>query len=145
MWKFNDKELTIDEIPEKAFGFIYLITNTIDNKKYLGKKFLTKASYKTVNGKRKKCRKESDWASYYGSSDILKELINQYGKENFNREIICFCENKITLSYCEENLQHHFKVLESDDWINANIRARIYKKHIQNKIPDLSAIKSKFI
>ena len=59
MWLYNNKELTDEDIPTSAIGFIYVIKNTLNDKKYVGKKQLTKAGYKTVNGKKKKIRRES--------------------------------------------------------------------------------------
>ena len=36
MWIYNNNELTT--IPSEAYGYVYLITNKITNKKYIGKK-----------------------------------------------------------------------------------------------------------
>ena len=84
MWLYEDKEFT--EV-EDYYGFIYLIENLINGKKYIGRKYLTKAGYKTIKGKRKKLRVESDWRDYYGSSTSLKEDIDLYGKDSFRRTI----------------------------------------------------------
>ena len=35
-WFYQDKEVT--EIPEDSIGFVYLITNLTNNRKYIGKK-----------------------------------------------------------------------------------------------------------
>jgi hypothetical protein len=56
-WIYEKEPLT--EIPEGAIGFVYLITNQANGMKYIGKKFLTKAGYKQVKGKRRKIRKVS--------------------------------------------------------------------------------------
>ena len=57
-WLYQGKEFINDD--PKIFGFVYLITSKIDGKKYIGRKYLSSAGYKTVKGKRKKVRKESD-------------------------------------------------------------------------------------
>ena len=42
-WIYENKEVLSKNLPENAIGFIYLITNLTNNKKYIGKKLLTKA------------------------------------------------------------------------------------------------------
>jgi len=86
---------TLDQIPEEYEGFVYLITNLTNNKKYIGKKL---ARFKTtkppLKGKKNKRRgtKESDWRDYWGSSDRLNEDVVTLGKENFTREILYVCK-----------------------------------------------------
>ena len=91
----------VTEIPEEYIGFVYLITNTISGKMYIGKKLskFAKTTYKVVklkNGtkKRKKIKGkiESDWQDYYGSNDTLKADVIKLGPENFQREILYFCK-----------------------------------------------------
>ena len=73
-WHHNNKP--IDELPEGCEAFVYLITNTTNGKKYIGKKL---AKFKTtkppLKGKKNKRRgtKESDWRTY---SKILREALN---------------------------------------------------------------------
>ena len=57
-WLYEGKELVPENIPEKAIGFIYIITHP-DGRRYIGKKLLTRAATKVVNGKKKKIRKLS--------------------------------------------------------------------------------------
>lgn len=140
MWKYKNKEIIDEDIPKKTVGFIYIIINKINNKKYIGKKLLTKAAYKTVNKIKKKIRKESDWRDYYSSSDILLKDIEFFGKENFERIILYFCTNKTELNFLEEELQYKFKVLRNEDWYNSNIRSRFFKNRILNKIVDIEEI-----
>lgn len=140
MWKYKNKEIIDEDIPKKTIGFIYIIINKINGKKYLGKKLLTKAAYKTVNKIKKKIRKESDWKDYYSSSDILLDDIEKIGKENFERIILHFCTNKTELNFLEEELQYRFKVLKNENWYNSNIRSRFFKNRILNKIIDIEEI-----
>ena len=88
MWLHNKK--SIDTLPENCVGFVYLITNTVNNRMYVGKKLARfKRSRPPLKGRKNKRRHtvESDWLDYYGSSDILQEDIDKLGKEKFKREI----------------------------------------------------------
>ena len=140
-WIFNNKPISEDDIPASAVGFIYIIYCP-DGTKYLGKKLLTKAAYKTVNGKRKKIRKPSDWQDYWSSSPLLLEEMAQSDLSLYKREIVLFCSSKGLLNYAEENLQHSLGVLHSTHWKNGNIRSRLYKSRIYGKpeIAKLAAI-----
>lgn len=130
-WKFQGKTLTEDAIPEKAIGFIYLIKQVSTGKKYIGRKLLTSASTKMVNGKKKKVRKESDWKTYWSSSPFLKEYFKEHGTSDFTREILTFCTSKGSLAYCEEFALYTVGALESTDWFNDNIRAKIYRSWVK--------------
>lgn len=140
-WLFEGT--SVDSLPEDCVGFVYLITNTITGRKYIGKKLakFSKTTYKTVklkNGtkKKKKIRSkiDSDWMDYYGSSDELNKDILTLGKENFTREILHYCKSKAHTSYLEAKEQFNRKVLESTDYYNGQISVRVHGSHIINKI-----------
>ena len=61
--------------------YIYKITNLINEKIYIGKR----VRHKDIN-------------SYYGSGLIIKQAIKKYGKNNFKKEIIEYCNNKKKLN-----------------------------------------------
>jgi hypothetical protein len=115
-----------------AFGFVYLIENLITSKKYIGRKYFSKAGYKQVNGKRKKIRKTSDWEKYYGSNETLKKEVAELGAHNFRRTILYLCKSRSECSYWEtfEIFSRHALLDESfyNDWVSAKIR----KAHLKN-------------
>ena len=140
-WLFESQEIT--EIPEEYVGFVYLITNKISGKKYIGKKLskFRKTTYRTVklkNGtkKKKKIRSkiDSDWQEYYGSNDELNKEVKQLGTENFTREILYYCRSKAECSYIEAREQFLRKVLESDEYYNGHIQVRVHGSHIKGKL-----------
>lgn len=132
MWIYKGKQIeSVDDLPDgKWMGFVYLITNTLTGKMYIGKKLLTFSKTKQVKLKVKKIRVESDWMSYYGSSDALKADVEKEGAENFTREILHFCETKGICNYLEAREQMDRRVLESDDYYNGQIQCRVHKSHI---------------
>jgi len=116
-------------------GFVYLITNTVSGRMYVGKKL---SKFKTTrykmhtqkNGKkvRKKIRGavDSGWQDYYGSSDQLNKDIESLGRDRFQREILYYCRSKAELNYVEAREQFSRKVLESDLYYNGHIRVRVH-------------------
>ena len=140
-WLYNDSP--IEELPEDCIGFVYLITNLTNQRKYVGKKLakFSKTSTKTVtlkNGtkKKKKIRSkvDSDWMEYYGSSNELSKDIETLGKVYFRREILFFCKSKAECSYIEAREQFERRVLETTEYYNNNIMCRIHGSHILNKL-----------
>jgi superfamily II DNA/RNA helicase len=141
MWIYNSE--IIEQLPEDCIGFVYLITNKTNDRKYVGKKLakFSRTVTKTVtlkNGtkKKKKVRSkiDSDWMEYYGSSIELNKDVEILGKENFTREILYFCKSKAECSYIEAREQFTRRVLESTDYYNGQISCRIHKSHIKNKL-----------
>lgn len=141
MWVYQGQE--VKELPEDCLGFVYLIVNLTNNRKYVGKKLakFSKTTYKTVtlkNGTKKKkkikSKIDSDWLEYYSSSIELNKDVELLGKDSFTREILFFCKSKAECSYIEAREQYSRKVLESDDYYNGQISCRIHKSHIKGKI-----------
>lgn len=132
-WTYKGSKLEDDMIPEKAQGFVYIIKHIPSGRKYIGRKLLTKAKRTQKNGKVKRTRVESDWRDYWSSSPELKELVEKEGKEQFTREILIFGMSKSEINYVEECLQYFLGVLESDIWINSNIRSKVFKRLIKGK------------
>ena len=133
----------VEVLPEDCVGFVYLITNNLSGKKYIGKKLakFARTTYRTVklkNGtkKKKKIRSkvDSDWLTYYGSNDELNRDVQLHGTENFTREILYYCKSKAECSYIEAREQFTNRVLESTDYYNGQISVRVHGSHIINKL-----------
>jgi hypothetical protein len=140
-WYYQDTP--VETLPEECVGFVYLITNNLSGRKYIGKKLakFSKTSVKVVkqkNGIKKKKRIrtkiDSDWREYYGSSIDLAADILKLGTENFSREILYYCASKAECSYIEASEQFNRKVLESDDYYNGQISVRVHGSHIKKLI-----------
>ena len=115
-----------------SFGFVYLIENLTNNRKYIGRKYFTTSGTKQVNGKKRKIRKTSDWETYWGSNETLKREVAELGEHNFRRTILHLCETKSECSYWEtfEIFTRHALLNEIyyNDWVSAKIR----KAHLKN-------------
>ena len=140
-WLYQDTP--VETLLEECVGFVYLITNNLSGRKYIGKKLakFSKTAYKLVKQKhgikkRKKIRSkvDSDWREYYGSSPELTADIITLGTENFSREILFYCKSKSECSYVEAREQFERKVLESTDYYNGHIQVRVHKSHINGKL-----------
>ena len=129
-WFYQSQEIT--ELPEDIVGFVYLIT-TPEGKKYIGRKYFW--SVRKAKGKTRRQRSESDWKTYYGSSEVLREQIKSSDKSQFKREIISLHSTKGRVNYEEVREQFANEVLERDDYINDNINGKWHRspEHIRSK------------
>ena len=139
-WTYKNEP--VEQLPEDCVGFVYIITNTVSGRMYVGKKL---ARFKTTrykmhtqkNGKkiRKKIRGAvaSDWQGYYGSSDQLNKDVESLGRDKFRREILYYCRSKAECNYIEAREQFARKVLESDQYYNGHIRVRVHGSLIIDK------------
>ena len=136
-WQYQNQP--VDVLPEDCVGFVYLITNNLSGRMYIGKKLakFSKTRYQTIklkngNKKRKKIRSkiDSDWREYWGSSPELAADITQLGSHNFSRQILYYCRSKAECSYVEAREQFSRRVLESTDYYNGHIQVRVHGSHI---------------
>jgi len=140
-WLYQDQP--VETLPEDCVGFVYMITNITNDRKYIGKKLAkfsrtTQRTVKLKNGNKKKkkirTKVDSDWRDYYGSSPELTRDVELLGKENFQRQILYYCKSKAECSYIEAREQFSRRVLESQDWYNGHIQVRVHGSHIINKL-----------
>ncbi len=133
-WLFENQK--IDTLPDNVVGFVYMITNQLSGRKYIGKKLskFKKTKLKTSrlkNGTKKKTKIryeiDSDWQIYYGSNSVLIEEVKTLGSENFIREILRYCYSKNELNYYEAKYQFDKGVLLSNDWYNEWISVKVRK------------------
>lgn len=94
---------TTEKVIENPYGFIYITTNMVNGKRYLGQK-------------RFDCGK--NWVTYLGSGKTLEKAIKKYGKENFSKNIVCFCYSEEELNQAEYDLSIFLNVVENLDWYN---------------------------
>jgi hypothetical protein len=136
MWYYKNKKFEKEDIPENVIGFVYCITNTITNKKYIGKKiFFNTVKRPPLKGKKRRriSKVDSDWLTYYGSNELLKEeTSNQDSLKDYKREILYLCENKAEMSYLEAREQFLRNVLLSDDYYNGWISCRVTQRGLSN-------------
>lgn len=134
MWLYNGEEFTSEMISDYV-GFVYIITDLSNGKKYVGKKGLTsRRKLPPLKGKTRKRTKivETDWQSYYGSSEEVKLLVEEQGKDNFRREILHLCKGKGEMNYLEAKEQFDREVLFSDEYYNQFIGIKIHAKHVSS-------------
>ena len=134
-WTFDNKPFDSNNIGD-YFGFVYLITNKSNSRRYIGRKYFW--SFRKPPGKKRKVKQESDWKKYYGSCPELKEDLKKYGKETFNREIISLHTTKGNCNFEETKQLFLNNVLSEalDDgspaYYNSNILGRYMRKDYGN-------------
>lgn len=134
MWYYDGEEFTSEMIGDYT-GFVYVITDLSNEKKYVGKKlFQSKRKLPPLKGKTRKRTKiiESDWMDYFGSSEEVKLLVEEKGTSNFKREILHLCNTKGEMSYLEAKEQFDRNVLLSDEYYNGIINCKIHRTHVKN-------------
>lgn len=132
-WTYQGSTFTSEDIKD-YYGFVYRITNLSNNKKYIGKKFFwNKRRLPPLKGRKNKRNKlvESDWKQYYGSSEEVKNLVEETGHENFKREILFLCRSKGECTYVEAKLQFDYSVLLSDEYYNEFVGCKIHSAHVK--------------
>ena len=125
-WLYNNEPYNGHDV-KSYFGFVYLITDLMTNRKYIGRKYFW--SLKKIKGKVKKSRIESDWRDYYSSNDFIK---NEAKKDplRFKREILHLCESKGKTNFFEIHEQFLREVLFSEEYYNDQINGKWFKTNI---------------
>lgn len=131
-WTFHNKPF--EEDINEWYGFVYRITEIDTQMSYIGKKLFWRSKTLPVTKSRKRKKKilvESDWRTYFGSSEEVKSLVEQKGRSNFKREILRLCKNKGDCSYYELRYQMVEDVLlKPREYHNAFVGAKIHRKHL---------------
>ena len=143
MWLYQNKEvLSLEDLPQDTYGFIYIVTHSPSGKSYIGKKSLhhnvkkklTKKQLAEQTGRGRKStteviQKESDWKTYYGSAKPILDLIKEGKQEEFTREILQLVPNKKLLTYYECKYLFMLGVIEQQDgYFNDNILGKFFRK-----------------
>ena len=130
-WFFEGVPFLSENINDN-FGFVYLITNIQNNRKYIGRKYFW--SFRTPKGKKRKVKSESDWKKYYGSCPELKEDIDKLGRENFSRTILSLHKTGGKTNY-EETRQLFINNVLTESlgkggpaFYNSNVMSRYFRK-----------------
>ena len=85
------------------YGFIYITTNNITGKRYIGqKRFHTSPS----------------WTYYLGSGKALLDSIEVYGKENFSRDIVAIAYSEEELNTLEYEWIKNYNAVIDDNYYN---------------------------
>jgi hypothetical protein len=126
-WKYNGEDFT--DAPEGMEGFVYIITNIISNKKYIGKKHFWTRQKNRKTGRRK--TEESDWKNYLSSCDLLKEDIKNFGEDKFLKEILHLCPHKKSMSFYETMEQFKRDVIFREDYYNTNIEGKFFSSEVE--------------
>jgi hypothetical protein len=136
-WTYNNKPFDSDMIGDYV-GFVYEVYDTETEMKYIGKKkFWSRVTRPPLKGKKNKRRslKESDWKSYYGSSEVVKNLVENTGEWRFKRKIIRLCKTAGEMSYYEMKEQIENDVLlKPNEYHNAFVGGKIHRRHLNHLI-----------
>ena len=131
-WIFNGHPFLSSHIDD-SFGFVYCITNLLNGRKYIGRKYFHQLRKPRGGGRRVKS--ESNWKKYYGSSDELTgERRGVKNNSFFKREILSVHPSKGKTNYEETRQLFLHNVLSErlDDgtpaYYNSNILGRYYRK-----------------
>jgi hypothetical protein len=133
VWLYNNIEFTEDMVGN-WFGYVYEIVNLTNGRRYVGKKFFTRAGTKQIKGKKKKVRLSSGWANYWSSSEELKADVKKLGEENFSRKILYLCKSRSECSYRETKEIFINDALLTTEYYNSWVSCKIHKAHVLNKL-----------
>jgi hypothetical protein len=135
-WTFEGSPFLSENIDDN-FGFVYRITNLLNGRQYIGRKYFW--SFRKPPGKKRKVKQESDWKRYYGSCPELKEDFKTVNNPVFfRREILSLHSTKGKVNFEETRQLFLNEVLsqkltdETPLYYNSNILGRYYRKDYFN-------------
>jgi len=138
-WKYNGIIInSIDQIPEKIVGFIYVVRNLTTDKVYYGKKSLYSHRKKRLTpkekllpeNKRKTFKIETThtaWQNYTGSCKILNDDLVR--GDVYEKEILKFCTSRVQMTVLEMKIIFCENCLEGEHCYNENIGGKYFPKN----------------
>lgn len=129
-WYHNGQPLTVEDVADYV-GMVYLLENTVNGRKYVGKKFFHRRKVYYRNKKKKRKWVQSDWPDYYGSSKELLDDIEKVGKDKIKRTVLHLCKSKTQCAYYEMVEQVQREVLLSEDYYNEFVGGKILGKNLE--------------
>jgi len=146
------KSLFVDDLinnptfnTDDYYGYVYMTTNLENGRKYIGKKIFKHTTNKKLGKKelaalptqrgrtpsKKKVIKESDWKTYYGSADEVKQWVKSTSPDKLIRVILRLCHSSKELTYYETKHLFDYDVLTNDTvWVNSNILGKFFPKDL---------------
>ena len=100
---------------DTVYGFVYIITNKLNGRKYIG--------CKQVN-----TQKKSNWKTYTGSSKALNKDIDLHGPKCFSFEILSVYYSRSWLKLAEATEIITRKAITSPDYYNELLYLRLRMK-----------------
>ena len=100
------KEILNNNIDKNAYGFIYITTNMVNAKRYIGQK---------------KFDKYNSWKYYQGSGKIFIKAVKLYGRKNFKRDIIDIAYSKDEINNKEIEYIKKYQAVKRKDFYNIAI------------------------
>ena len=128
-----------EDLDPEYVGFVYQITDNETGQRYIGQKRFHKPKTLPITKTRKRRKRtivESDWRTYFSSSQSIKENVERGLSGRYTREILRFGYSKGDLSFLETKYQIERGVLLSDDYLNGIINCKIHQKHLSDKLKE---------
>jgi len=91
--------MNLEEV--KPYGFIYITTNIVNRKRYIGQKMY-----------------RDGWLNYLGSGTTFKKAIKKYGRKSFVREIVAIGYSIKELDDLEVEFIKNHNAVESNEYYN---------------------------
>lgn len=113
---------------ENPYGFIYVTTNMINGKKYIGQR---KFDAKCV------------WKYYKGSGKTFKKALKKHNNKNFVREIVAIAYSLEELNHLEIEFIKSHNAIENDDYYNIADGGKSGNKFAGKTEEEMNEIKKK--
>lgn len=119
---------------KEYYGFIYLTTNKINGKRYIGQRYYDE---------------KEKWKEYLGSGNLLRDAIKKYGRNNFTVEILENCKTKEALNKREKYWIKKYNAIIDRSFYNiatggtgGNVIAG-YSEERRNELKELHSVRAK--